>query len=114
MKVGRSGQDLMVELQQRMSNLDMTLAKLDERGRVAAHAEQKYRVGLAQKIMLERDKGTPVTIINDLCRGDQEVAKLRFERDVAKTVYESAKEACNVYKLQIRVLVGQIDREFRG
>lgn len=114
MKIGRSGQDLMMELQQRITMLDTALSKLGERGRASADAEQNYRIGLAQKIMSERDRGTPVTIISDLCRGDQEIAKLRFERDVTKTVYESAKEACNVYKLQIRVLESQIDREYRG
>lgn len=109
-----SGQDLMLELQSRISMLDDALRMLGQRGRSSADAEQKYRVALAQRILLERDKGTPVTIINDVCRGDRGIAKLRFERDVAKTAYESAKEACNVYKLQIRILENQIDREYRG
>jgi hypothetical protein len=54
-----------------------------------------------------------VTIISDLCRGDPDVAKLRLERDIALTVYESAQEAINCYKLQIRILDSQIEREWK-
>lgn len=109
-----SGQELYIELQGRVSMLDSALQQLGNRGRAAAQAEQDYRVALAKKILTERDRGTPVTIISDVCRGDREIAKLKFNRDVAQTTYESAKEACNVYKLQIRVLENQLDREYRG
>ena len=53
-----SGQDLIIELQGRVSMLDTALKQLGNRGRAAADAEQKYRISLAQKIMVERDKGT--------------------------------------------------------
>jgi hypothetical protein len=68
---------------------------------------------MRKKILEERAKGTPVTIISDVCRGDPEVAKLRLERDIAKTVYESAQEAINGYKLQIRILDAQVEREWK-
>ena len=109
-----SGQDLMQELSGRVKLLDSALQQLGNRGRVFAKAEQNYRVALAQKILEERDKGTPVTIISDICRGDHSIAKLKFDRDVSETAYDTAKEACNVYKLQIKVLENQIEREYRG
>lgn len=109
-----SGQDLVLELQDKVARLDAALKALGQRGRSMADAEQKYRVGLAKKIAVERDKGTPVTIISDVCRGDAEIARLKFDRDVSEVGYKSALEACNVYKLQIRVLEGQIDREYKG
>lgn len=109
-----SGQELVLELQDKVARLDAALKALGQRGRAMADAEQKYRVELAKKIAVERDKGIPVTIISDVCRGDAEIARLKFERDVAEVVYKSALEACNVYKLQIRVLEGQIDREYKG
>lgn len=58
-----SGQDLMNELAAKVGLLDTALRKLGERGRSHAQAERDYRVALAQKILIERDKGTPVTII---------------------------------------------------
>jgi len=65
-------------------------------------------------MLQERDSGTPVTIISDICRGSQEIAELKFKRDCAEVVYKSALEAVNGYKLQIKVLENQIDREWRG
>ena len=109
-----SGQDLMQELQEKVQLIDSALQQLGKRGRSYAQAEMDYRQALNQKILMERDKGTPVTIISDVCRGDRAVAKYKFERDVAEVVYKSAMEALNVYKLQLRILENQIEREYRG
>lgn len=109
-----SGQDLYMNLQSKVALLDESLKQIKQRGRNYAKAEQDYRVALSKKILTERDNGVPVTVINDICRGSAEVAQLKFERDVAESVYKAALEAINVYKLQIRLLEGQIDREYRG
>ena len=109
-----SGQDLMLDLQGKVQLLDSALRQVGKRGRDYAQAEHDYRIALAQKIAIERDKGTPVTIISDVCRGNPEIAKAKFNRDVAEITYKAALEACNVYKLQLRLLENQIDREFRG
>ena len=109
-----SGQDLYLELQGKVQMLDKALQQLGNRGRNYADAEQKYRVALAEKILIERDKGTPVTIISDICRGDKTIAKLKFDRDVSEVVYKAAMEACNVYKLQLKVIENQLEREYRG
>ena len=53
-----------------------------------------------------------MTIISDICRGTPEIAKLKFERDVAEVNYKAAMEAINVYKLQIKIYENQIDREW--
>lgn len=104
--------DLIAEIGHRSKLLDAAIRELGTRGRAYAQAEHDYRVALSKKVLTERDKGTPVTIISDVCRGDREIAKLRFERDVAETVYDAAKEAINGYKLQIRILDAQIEREW--
>ena len=104
----------MQELQEKVQLIDSALQQLGKRGRSYAQAEMDYRQALNQKILMERDKGTPVTIISDVCREDRAVAKYKFERDVAEVVYKSAMEALNVYKLQLRILENQIEREYRG
>lgn len=104
--------DLINEIGQKSRMLDAAIRELKQRGQAFAQAERDYRVGLAQKILTERDKGTPVTIISDICKGDAHIAKLRFERDVAEVVYKSAMEAINGYKLQIRILDSQVEREW--
>lgn len=107
-------QDLLNEIVAQSRKLDVALSELGKRGRSYAEAERKYRVGLKQKILIERDKGTPVTIISDICRGSEEIASLRFDRDVSEIMYKSAPEAINVYKLQLRLLENQAEREWNS
>lgn len=107
-------QDLINELGARSSRLDAALREYGKRGREYARAEHDYRVALSQMILRERDKGTPVTIISDVFRGSAEIARKRLERDIAETMYKSAGEAINVYKLQLRLLENQVDREWNS
>lgn len=107
-----SGQDLFTELQDKQRLLEMALGELGRRGRVKAQTEHDYRVALSQEMLKKRDAGYPATILGDLCRGERDIAKLKFERDVAETMYTAALEAINAYKLNIRVLSDQIDREW--
>ena len=105
--------DLLQEIGAKSAMLDAAIRQLGIRGRAYAEAERNYRVAMRKKVMEERANGTPVTIMSDLCRGDPEIANLRLERDIAQTVYESAKEAIQTYKLQIRILDAQLEREWR-
>lgn len=106
------GLSLYQELQNKISLLDMAVKELRSRGAAYAQAERDYKVALAKAILDERAKGTPVTIIGDICRGKSDIAQLRFERDCAEVVYRSALEAINSTKLQIRVIENQIGREY--
>lgn len=107
-----AGYDLINEIGQKSKMLETAVKELGTRGRAYAQAEHDYRVALAEKTLLERDKGTPATICSDVCRGDRKIAKLRFERDVAEVVYRSALEAINATKLQIKILDAQVEREW--
>ena len=104
--------DLISELSSKVKLLDTAVRELGKRGQKYAQTERDYKVRLSQQILVERDKGMPVTIISDICRGNNEIAKLRFERDVAEVTYKAAQEAINSYKLQIRILDSQISREW--
>lgn len=104
--------DLIGEIKMKITLLDAAITQLGKRGAACAEAEREYKIALAKKILEEREKGTPATIISDVCRGSPEIAKLRFERDCAEVVYKSALEAINSYKLQIRILDNQIQREW--
>jgi len=105
--------DLISEIGAKSAMLDTAVKQLGVRGKAYAQAERDYKVALAQKILWEREKGTPVTIISDICKGDSEIARLRFERDCAEVVYKSAMEAIQSIKLQIRILDSQIEREWK-
>lgn len=106
--------DLITEMGAKTALLDKAIGQLGARGRNYAKAEQDYRIALAKKILEGRAEGMPVSILSDVCRGNPEIARLKLERDIAETVYKSALEAIQAYKLQIRILDAQIEREWRG
>lgn len=104
--------DLVTEIGNKSRMLDVAITELKKRGQKYAEAEKAYRIALARRILDEREKGTPVTIISDICRGSAQIAGLRFERDCAEVVYKSAMEAINSMKLQIRLMDSQLGREW--
>lgn len=58
-----------------------------------ALAEKLYRKALALRIVELHAAGTAWTVCQDLARGDEKVADLRYERDVAKGVFEATQTA---------------------
>lgn len=109
-----SGGELIQQIGQKSALLDAAIRALGKRGQAYAEAESNYRMALTKAILEERANGTPVTVISDICRGKPEIAKLRFERDCAEVVYKSAMEAINSYKLQIRIMDAQVEREWHS
>ena len=101
-----------IKLQQLMAALDEELTNYRNAGYQLADNEAEYRMNLAIKILAERAKGTPVTIINDLCRGDREIAYLRKLRDSSKVEYDACREKINALKLDIRIMNDQIAQEY--
>ena len=55
-----------------------------------AEKERAYRVALARKIVEVHANGTAWTVSQDIARGDERVADLRYARDVAKGVLDAA------------------------
>lgn len=106
------GYELYSELSEKTRLLDVAVRELRDRGRALAQAEADYRKEKAKAILEERRKGTPVTIIADLVKGREDIALLCFKRDCAEVVYKSAQEAINALKLEIRIINGQIEREW--
>lgn len=81
-----------------------------EAGKALADAERDYRKRLRLEILKERNSGTPVTIISDVCRGVDEVADLKCARDCAEAVYRASSERINALKIRMRLLDAEIQR----
>lgn len=109
-----SGQDLFEQLRERTEYLDRALKDMRQHGIRYGNAEHKYRQAMTVEMLRQRADGMPVTILRDVCLGLKEISDLRLERDIAEAEYKAAQEAINVYKLQIRLIGEQIDREYRG
>ena len=107
-------QDLINELNYHRQRLNYAIKELKTRGQAKAKAERDYRVALAKKMLELRAEGTPVTIISDLCRGDEEIARLKMERDIAESLYESNMQFIYSTKLNIDIIQNQINNEIKG
>ena len=106
--------DLLQELWKINDLLTKALEQFKERGREYAKAQRDYRVLLRQKILLLRADGTPTTILSDLARGDDDVAAAKEQEIITKTMLESCQEAINVYKIKIKILQEQINKEYQN
>jgi hypothetical protein len=92
--------------------LERAIRELKERGAKYAQAEHDYRVRLSSRLTALRSDGQAVTHLADIAKGEPETAKLRLERDIAESLYKTCLEAINVYKVKIRVLESQLQREW--
>ena len=104
--------DLVLELQRKIQQLEVSIKELRTNGTKLAQAERDYKVALRLEILKLRDEGVAVGIIDKICYGIPTIADLRYKRDVADTIYKANLEAINGLKLQIRILQGQIDKEY--
>lgn len=104
--------DLITELQAKTRQLDMSVRQLRKSGTEYAQAERDYKVLLRTECLKLRDEGTAIGLIDKVCYGIPSVAEARFRRDVAEAVYKANQEAINSIKLQMRLMEGQINREW--
>lgn len=104
--------DLYQELQQKTKELEISIKQLRKSGTAYAEAERDYKIILRKECLKLRAEGEAIGMIDKTCYGIPSVADARFKRDVAETVYTANKEAINSIKLQLRLLEGQIQREW--
>ncbi|WP_126939765.1 hypothetical protein [Veillonella sp. VA142] len=104
--------DLLIELHDLRRGMNQALRIAKERGMDLAEKEATYKVAKAKLVLCEREKKTPVSVINDIVLGDPMISELRQERDIAKVLYINAQEAINVRKLELRIVEAQLGREW--
>lgn len=63
-----------------------------EASRKLAECERTYRLALTTRILELKIEGYAITMCGEIARGDKEVARLRYERDVAEGVFDAAKQ----------------------
>ena len=107
-----SDYDLMSELQKKTALLEMSVKQLRKNGTLYAEKERDYKMLLHTEVLRLRDEGQAVGVIEKIAYGIPSVAKARFERDCAEVVYRANQEAINCYKLEMRLIEAQIQREW--
>lgn len=106
------GFELIQELQSKTRQLEASIKLLRQNGTAYAQAERDYKILLRQECLKMRDEGMAIGMINMTAYGIPSVAEARFKRDVAESVYKANQEAINSIKLQLRLIEGQIQRDW--
>lgn len=104
--------NLYLELQNKTKQLDVSIKQLRVSGTEYAEAEKNYKVLLRQECLRLRDEGMAIGMINMTAYGIPSVAEARFKRDVAQAVFQANQEAIQSIKLQMRLIEGQLNREW--
>lgn len=81
-------------------NAGEAIKDLQRWGEAFAEAERDYRKALAVKAAELRGDGHPATLVRDLARGDEHVATLACDRDIASSMMDVCKE-------RLRMIDGQ-------
>lgn len=106
--------DLFIELNELTKKLNRSIKELRHSATSYAEAERRYKILLRQESLKLRDEGMAIGMIDKCCYGIESVAQARFERDVAEGVYKANQEAINSFKLQMRLIENQINREWNN
>ena len=103
---------LWVELNEKRALLDKAIETLASNGYDLASKERDYKIAINKKALELRAEDTPVTLINTIIYGYEDIAKLRFERDTAQVKYNANNEYIMALKLQIKILNEQLNKEW--
>ena len=104
--------ELWNEIQEKQKMLDKAIKELAQNGYKLAECERNYKIAVNKKALELRSQDVPVTLINQVIYGYEEIAKLRFERDTAQVKYNANLEYIQTIKLMIRILENQLSREY--
>ena len=104
--------DLWVEIEEKIKMLDKAITDLAKNGYDLAEKERAYKIAVNKKGLALKASNMPVTLINQIIYGFEDIAELRFNRDTADVKYNANQEYINLIKLQIRILEKQLDREY--
>lgn len=108
----KSDYELYEEMYALQNQLTQAISQLKVDGVRYAESERDYKITLKQKALELRANDTPITLIDKIVYGFDEVANKRFERDKAESLYKATQETINTIKLSIRILDNQIAREY--
>ena len=100
------------EIVYKRKQLNETLSQLKNYGLKYAEAEKNYKIAFRVEILKLRDEGHSVTLCSSLAKGTNSIANLRFKRDIAESLYKSCQEGLNVFKLELRIIESQLQREW--
>ena len=104
--------DLTAERDTKLKELDVAIKSLRKTGSEYARAYTDYRVALAKELVRLKNEGYAITLAGDIARGNPDIAKLKFKEISTEAIYKANLESINAIKLTLKIIDGQIDREW--
>ena len=104
--------DLTIELESKIKQLDQAVKMLRKTGSDYAKAYKDYRVALAKELLILKNDGYAITLAGDIARGKPEIAHYKFLEISNEAIYKANLESINALKIEIKILQGQIDKEW--
>ncbi|CAM3732239.1 hypothetical protein [Mesobacillus zeae] len=95
---------VIAEMREVRQRLNVASKQIFSLATAKAEAERNYKVALRQEILKLKSEGFPATLINDLAKGEERIAQLRLERDIAKEMYLSGLESMKQTRTEASVL----------
>ena len=92
--------------------LDLALKEAVARGRAMTAAEAKYYTVKDIRVRQLMEDGLSATAINMSIKGEPEVNEAMHQYHDFEVEYKNACEAINVYKLRMRILESEIERDW--
>lgn len=103
---------LWVRIQECTRLLDRALVERRDRGREFANAEADYYMAKEEESFELLNAGYANTFIQTVIKGRPKVNEAMRVRDIKKVEFENADHAINVFKLKLRVLESEMEREW--
>lgn len=100
------------DIEKTMENALKSLSEYKNYAKDYAMKEQAYRVALSKRLVQRKSEGYSVTNLSDIVRGEEDIAKLKFERDIAEGLMKSAEKGTDFYKLYAKLMESQTAREW--
>ena len=87
--------DLWTQIEEKQKMLDKAIDQLAQNGYKLAECERDYKIAVNKKALELRSQDVPVTLINQVIYGFEDIAKFSFERDTAQVNYNANLEFIN-------------------
>ena len=107
-------QEIVSNLYKSINSLRSTIDKRYEVSQKRAEAEYSYRTALGRRMAEAKAEGMANTALYDYCRGLEEVARLRADRDILIAQEEYLTELIYYHRSCIRVYEGEAAAERKG
>jgi hypothetical protein len=95
---------IMQKLEQAIQALGQGNIQLKSLGVKKSDAERKYKIALSKELLRLRLDKQPVTIIQDLAKGNELISQLRLERDLSENAYTVCVEAMRNTRIEVETL----------